>query len=362
MAFTRPSLETIITRVKGDIKSATGLLTILRRSFLDGISKALAGASHMLHGHLTWVSKQIFPDQAEKEYLERWASIWGVGRIAATYAKQTITVTGVDASVLPAGTVLQTSDETQYTVDEDVTISGTTGTGVITCLTAGDIGNNDIGSKLNLVSPVTGVESSVEVAGITVEAEDEESDANLQDRLVARIQQPPSGGTASDYINWAKEVAAVTRAWVFPGHLGEGTVGLSFVLDGETDIIPGGAKVTEVHDYVSAKKPIDAELFTFAPVENTVDLNISIKPNTLAVRDAVTAELTDLFSREGNVAGAYKGVGESYDGVLKLSKINEAVSIAKDEDDHVLNSPTADIDPGTGGLNVLGTITWQTLA
>ena len=64
MPFPRPSLDIIRDRVKGDLRTATGVKAIVRRSFLDVLSKAIAGVSHVLHGHVFHVSKQVFIDQA----------------------------------------------------------------------------------------------------------------------------------------------------------------------------------------------------------------------------------------------------------------------------------------------------------
>jgi len=52
MAFTRPTLPELIARVEGDLKAGLGITTILRRSFLGAISRALAGLSHLLFGFL----------------------------------------------------------------------------------------------------------------------------------------------------------------------------------------------------------------------------------------------------------------------------------------------------------------------
>ena len=362
MAFTRPTLAEIINRVKGDIKDELGVTNLLRRSFLLAFGKALAGVSHMLHGHMFWISRQIFADKAEAEYLERHASIYGLERKAATYGQQSAGATGVNGSVIPAGTLYKRSDDAQYSVDADATIAGGVATVELTALTPGADYNNEVGDTLTPISPVSGVDSTITISAVTVDAEDVETDESFRERLVERIQNPPSGGTAADYIIWAKAVAGVTRAWVFPGHLGAGTVGVSFVEDGETDIIPSPAKVTEVQDYIDTKKPVEADAIVFAPIDQAVDISIAIKPNTVAVRAAVEAELVDLFSREAQVGGAYKQVGETYDGVIKLSKINEAISIAQGEEDHAVSSPVADFDPGTGGIATLGVITWSTLA
>jgi len=70
---------------------------------------------------------------------------------------------------------------------------------------------------------------------------------------------------------------------------------------------------------------------------------------------AVEAELASLIFDE---AGPEDGTGS---GVLLLSHIREAVSIAVGETDHSVTSPTADVEPTTGEIVTLGTITFTTL-
>jgi uncharacterized phage protein gp47/JayE len=148
---------------------------------------------------------------------------------------------------------------------------------------------------------------------------------------------------------------------VFPLYYGVGTVGVAFVEDNDDDIIPVAAKVTEVQNEVDKRKPVHADVTVFAPIPHVVDLTIQLKPNTPSVQAAVQAELADLFKREAEVAGAYETVNTTYTGKISLSKINEAISIADGEEDHVVETPTEDVVPFSGHIAVLGEITWQDL-
>jgi uncharacterized phage protein gp47/JayE len=362
MAFSRPTLSQIIDRIKGDFKSGLGLTTIIRRSFLDIIAKAFGGASHTLHGFIDWASRQLIPDTADDEYLLRWATIWGVERKEAVFAEINIEVTGTTGGTLTAGTIYQRSDGFQYTVDADVVVPASgTEQALIIASEAGEDGNIDDGSIVSLLAPIAGIETDATVDSTSVEGEAQETIDELRERLIERIQEPPSGGTASDYIQYAKEVAGVTRAWVLPGHLGEGTVGLTFVEDNESPIIPSAAKVQEVQDHVDPIKPITADLYVFAPNETQMSPTIKLDPNTAEVQAAVETELEDMLAREAQIRDAYESVGVQYDGIIQLSKINEAISIADGEDDHLLVSPTSDVQPQVGGLVTLGTITFETL-
>ena len=367
MAFNRPTLDQLIERVKTDIKGGLNITTILRRSFLGVISRALAGLSHLLFGFLEWISKQVFPDTAELEYLNRWAAIWGIIRKAATFAELEITITGVTGGVIPANTIYQRSDAVQYYLDAEITIpvSGTI-VGKIIAEVAGDNGNIDAGETVSLLSPIANVDSDALIFSVVIDAEDTEDDDSLRDRLLSRLRQPPLGGAANDYINWALEVPGVTRAWVLPLHLGPGTVGVSFVEDAEDPIIPSPAKVTEVDDYIRERKPVTADLSTFAPIDAPITLTIKIKQNTTEVQDNITKELEDLIKREASLAGSYKGPGETNTGTILLSKINQSISIAVGVEDHEITlingiAPT-NITPSTGELITLGAITWLPLA
>ncbi|HEX7124676.1 MAG TPA: baseplate J/gp47 family protein, partial [Thermodesulfobacteriota bacterium] len=285
MAFQRPTLETLLARIEADLTSRLpGADTRLRRSNLAVLARVHAGAVHGLYGYLAFLARQLFPDQAEAEYLQRWATIWGVTRTPAAAAVGAVTLTGTDWAVVPAGTRLQRGDGVEYTVDADVIIQAGTATAAVTAVEPGAAGNADAGVVLTFVSPIVGVQGTAPVAagGLTGGA-DEESDASLRERLLARIQEPPHGGSAADYVAWAREVAGVTRVWVFPEWMGAGTVGVTFVRDDDADgLIPSAAEVQAVADYLAPRRPVTADVVVFAPIPVALDLTIAIEPDTQA--------------------------------------------------------------------------------
>ena len=83
-----------------------------------------------------------------------------------------------------------------------------------------------------------------------------------------------------------------------------------------------------------------------------VDIPITqLVPNTIAVQQAVRAELEDLFLR-------YRLPGDKVTNArLPISHIREAISGAPGEDDHVLGI-TDDIQFNSRDVPVLGTITF----
>lgn len=369
MAFTRPTLTEIIERIKGDFKTGLSLQTILKRSFLDVFAKAFGGASHTLHGHIEYgLTNKFFPDTGDDETVIRWGTLFNLPRNDATFAQLLVRFTGTTGGTLVAGTVLVRSDGLQYTLDAE-TIVPAAGTvdAQVTCSTEGETGNMADLDELSLQSAVAGVDSTGVVQSTVTEGEDQETIEDYRTRVLERLQNPPSGGTVNDYIAYAKTVTGVTRVWVLPNNLGQGTIGTTFVEDGNApaSIIPSAAKVQEVQEAVDELKPVTADHTCFAPIELEMDPVIALKPNTTAVQNAVIAELNDLLAREAQVRDAinpeFVATGIQYDGKIKLSQINEAISIAAGETDHVLTSPTADVQPSTGGLVTLGTPVFSTL-
>lgn len=349
MPFSRPSLSEIFARIRAGILSR---LTNeqMRRSDAETLGRVVAGTSHELHGHLQFIQQQVIYDTAEAEFLDRWAGIWlPQGRLPAVAATGSVSFTGVNGSVIPSGTPLVRNDGAEFETSASGTISGGTALVPVVALEAGQAGNTLAATVLSLASPITGINSDAAVDGNALTGgADQEDDARLSARLRTRIQQPPHGGAAYDYVNWALEVPGVTRAWVYPNELGLGTVTLRFVRDDDTpSIIPDAGEVAAVQDYIDAVRPVTAALTVVAPDPVPLDFTIELFPNTPEVKAAVEAELTDLLRREAYPAGT-----------ILISRIREAISIAAGEENYVMATPSADVTHTINQIAVMGTITW----
>ena len=352
MPFDRPSLPALVERAESDLSAR--LLDgeqPLRRSVAGVLARVTAGQAHMLYGYLDWLAQQPFPDTAEAEYLARLARIWGIGRKPAVAAAGTVTLQGQPGAVLPAGQELRRDDGTLYRVQADSHAAGATVTASVAALVAGQGGNVAAGQSLMLTSPVAGLQPVAQVTGQGITGGlDAEDDASLRARLLRRIQEPPHGGAAADYVAWALEVPGITRAWVYPGRMGAGTVGVAVVADGlPSGPIPDSTLLAKVQAHLEGVRPVTCEVTVFAPQVLTVPVTVRLVPDSEAVRAAVRAELRDLFARESS-PGA----------VIRVSHLREAVSVSPGEEDHVLQSPTADIVPASHQMPVLGDITFAT--
>ncbi|EGJ50259.1 baseplate J/gp47 family protein [Desulfocurvibacter africanus] len=351
MAWVRPTLKDISGRIEADmIDRLLGGGKLLRSSVAVVLSRVMAGAVHLLYGYLGWQARQLMPDTAESEHLERWAGIWGVTRKAAAFATGLVTFSGADGASIPVGTELQRADGTAYTVTEGASVSGGSATVQVEALEPGAAGNAEAGEALSLVSPLSGVQSSgvVAASGLSGGA-DTESDDALRARLLARLRRTPQGGSADDYAAWALAVPGVTRCWVSPGEMGAGAVSVRVMLDNSyPDGIPQSGDLEAVSAAIEAVRPVTADVYVLAPIPLPVPIDVRITPDTPAIRAAVQAELAALFAREGQPGG-----------MILRTHISEAVSLAAGERDHVLLAPAVDVEPGPGELATLGAITWE---
>lgn len=349
MAFNRPSMPELVERVTTDIESRLpGSDARLRRSNLNVLARVIAAVAHGLYGFIAWVARQVIPDTAELEHLERWAAVWGITRTAATPAVGNVVFTGTTGTVIPAGTLMQRGDGVEFRTSAQTSIAGGTVTTAVAGQLAGADGNTAVASRLVLAAQILGVNATATVAaGGVVGGTDIEGDDSLRERLLFRIRKPPLGGAQHDYEAWAREVAGVTRVWVYPLLMGAGSVGVFFVRDGDASIFPDVAAVAAVAAHIEPLRPVTAKVFVMAPAPLPVNITLRVAPDTSAVRAAVAAELADLFRREA-APGA----------TLLLTHLGEAVSLASGEVTHLITAPTTDVVAGPGQIPALGNITW----
>lgn len=115
-------------------------------------------------------------------------------------------------------------------------------------------------------------------------------------------------------------------------------------------IIPTQADVNAVLAYIAddSRAPVTADVVVVSPIAKRLDITVTgLNPNTQAVRDAVRAELVDLFLRDAEPGGT-----------IRVSRIWEAVSIATGENYHTITSPASDQTAAIGRMFVLGTVTF----
>lgn len=340
--------------MRADFRTRLGIAgSLLRRAMADVLAQVWASVVYLLHGHLDWLSNQLFGDTAEREFLLRLAAMYGITPTAATFATGTVLATGVNGSTISIGDILVRDDGATYEVTVGGVIAGGVKSVTILADVAGLDGNMLTADVLNFETPPTGVDAlaTVETPGIEG-GNDEESTEELRTRYLLRLREPPQGGNDQDYEGWALAVAGVTRVWIYRHESGLGTLAIRFVRDNESPIFPSAPEVATVQAAIDVERPTTAEPTVVAPVDDPIAFTVALTPNTSAVQAAVEAELDDLFFRDAEPGD---GAGR---GTVLLSAIQTAIGVSAGVTDYVLTVPSANVVPALGDLPTRGAMTY----
>jgi len=336
------------------------------RGVFAQIGRAFALELRQTHDHQSWWGAQYFPDTAEDEFTLRHAGIWGVTRRAATNAVGILVIDGTAGTVVPAATEFAASDGTVFATDAVATIGG--GGSVNAAATAVDtgiFGNIEADVGLAPVLPFPALTSvKIDPSGMAGGA-DIETFSSLKEATLERIRQREHGGAGFDYLFWLDREFDVEAVSTLPEWIGRGSVGVAVVMR-VVDAFgraPIQAELDAMLLYLGAPgsslgvRPVTAFVVMVAGIVTPVDISIRIRPDTPAVRTAVS----DAFSRFiATLGDAEDPVNDSPIGaVIELSRISEAISAAAGEYAHDLTVPIAQIVLGNADYPVPGVITFE---
>jgi uncharacterized phage protein gp47/JayE len=364
MPFARPTLTGLRNQAVQDITTSgvPGLDGLLRNSVLRVLAWVMSGLAYSVYGYLDWIARQSVPFTSTDEFLYAWAALVGIYSKDSTPASGLAQFTGTAGLVLPSGAALTRQDGTPYTSTADATVDAT-GVLVVPLIAAvnGAATNCDAGVAMAIASPVAGINSGgVTISPLTGGA-DQESDTDLRTRMLFRYAQPPQGGAASDYIEWALEVPGVTRAWiqasggqvqVYPmldvanaahGGFPQGTDGCAAAESrGPT---ASGDQLT-VAEHIWPVQPVTALVFVAAPVPLPVNVTIAnLDPSTVEMEAEILASLQAAFLTIGEVAGT-----------IYPSQLYAAISGTPGVNRFDMTIPAAPITAPAGALPTMGTL------
>ncbi len=350
MTFAIPTTAELIDEVASYFEGAdfsNGSSPRLRATIEYVLTRVQAQQIKDLYGFLEFISNQAFPDTADEENFWHWAGIWGVFQKTPVAWEGTYEFAGTNGTLIPDGTQLVREDGASYITVGDETIASGIATATIRAELEGEDSECEDGQILELSSPISGVTGAGTVQSTTINGTDLEDHRDGLVRLLARIRTPPSGGGPGDYERWALEVGNNTRAWEFALLEGPNSVSVAFTRDNESPIVPDSTERAETLAYIETKAPItvDVRIITLSAVAVNLVFS-SLTPNTTAVQDAIEEAVKDLLYRSG-------GPGET----ITLSQLNQAISNAAEEIDHVLTAPSANLVFATNEVGVIGTIT-----
>lgn len=310
MAFETPRFEVIRDALLRDILAQAPDADIGPDSDHYVRAAANAAAIEGLYQHQAWIKRQIFPDTADSDYLQRHAGVRSLTKKAAVAAGGVARLTGAPGTSLPAdsalthrgsGESLKTTGDA--TVDEDGSVDIT-----VVAVTLG-ASLNGLTGELTLSAPPLGIDAGATLASPLTGGVDEESDAELLDRLLELIRRPPAGGNKYDYRRWAMEVDGVSDAYVYPLRRGLGTVDIVITSAGG---LPSPQTVDATQAHIDDQRPVTAKhslvlVPTLSPAGVVVRIAIDTAVTTLAAATAqIEAALAQYFAALAPGDTAYK--------------------------------------------------------
>lgn len=339
-------------------------------------AKVIAGNAWEVIGFAAYIQKQMFAHTApDIESLMLHGNEFGIAREPAAPADGNVGFTVTDDIVVVTGAILQRADGVRYSVTAGgaLATSGTLTVPVV-ALTDGKTTNAEGGTPLSIISGVTTTSTTAPTAEVGTDGlrlgADLEDLESFRAKILFRKRNPPHGGSASDYVIWAGQVAGVSfyldrpTVYVERLHNGAGTVRVfPLMYDLYANGIPAAGDVARVQDYIETVRPAGAKVTVAAPVAVPVNVTIEgLQPNTTAVQEAVLAELRDTFQRLSRPAGIDDSFGSmpylASPFSFSLSWIWQAVANATGEQRHKITSPSNDVALSPGQMATLGTVTF----
>ena len=365
MAWSTPTLRQVRIMIRDDIMAALSGAVLIGNSVMRVMSDAQAGLAHLVLRYIDWLARQFLPDTAETEWLDRHGDIWlvnadgSVGRKPATLATGIVILTGVAGTIVASGTQLEGVD-VSYETTEQVTLGSDETHVAVRALDGGTAGNLEADETLSLIDETFGIDSLATVV-VLEGGVDEESDALLRARVLFRIQRPPMGGDADDYVAWTLAVPGVTRAWASPLEMGMGTVTVRFMMDAlrvADGGFPNASDIADVKAYLDIKRPVAVkDFFVEAPLPEPISFTISnLDLDGASTRAAIEVSVRAMLHERGAPGYARNGVPQEAQ-VIYAAWVSEAILNSAGVnyfdlimEDHLMPSP--------GHMAVLGSVAY----
>lgn len=215
--LTTPRLADLRTSLRASLRTSLGDGVQLGQTRVLGrIVDAIAPILADIAGLTQALYDAFDPDAAEGEHLDNLCAIVGVTRIAADYSTGTITVAGVNGTVIPSGSIVRIPNGARFETTANATISGGVATIAIRAEDTGPV-EADADAISSIVTSVSGWTS------ITASSEISTAEGNLgrnvetDEELRVRREQSLSiigGGTDAAIRARLLEVSGVDAAVV----------------------------------------------------------------------------------------------------------------------------------------------------
>lgn len=344
------SIEDIYAELKTECQNRMGLaindsgdMAIRLRAFAAQIFSLLVQQDYLY--------RQVFPQTASGENLDRHAELRGLERRQAVKAAGVIRFFLSEAdsknTTIPAGMSCTTDAGEEFITTQPGTIAA----GDLFCdvsaeaKTAGASGNVPAGSVTEMMLAPAGVAACTNPQDFYGGA-DAETDSGLRARTIASYRTLPNGANAAYYENTVLAVDGIAGVSVLPKNRGAGTVD---VIISATDGLPSQELINEVSARLDADREICVDILVSEPDTEEVDVTLSVLPEDGFTFDEVKPRVQEAITYffNGTLLGKSVYMARLYSLVLAV----EGVKNLK------FTSPTEDVNIGAAVLPKLSSLT-----
>lgn len=285
-----------------------GQSSTLRKGVLKVLAHVLGAMLYMMTLIAKRIWKNRFVSTCDDSALDGFGAEYGIPHKAPVCASGKAKVTladGTGSFEIEQGTALiDPVTKKEYEVITTTTVSASNLFVPVAATHYGADSDVSAGAVLEFRdSDVEGVES-IESAGIVGgKLEGVEIDGEVQvwgelaeeyrARLLNRVQNPPHGGAANDYWQWAMSFPFVTDAYVFANNPNSNSVTIALANYSAVDLSVSADQASEVSDYIcdDSRRPITADVRVLGVTAVNVGISARVSPFNESVKENVTAAI-----------------------------------------------------------------------
>lgn len=325
--------------IRDEILSKVTLTDTREGSFASDVVSPISYEMEKTYNQFDRMLGIVFLDTSAGTYIDDRGKEYGIIRKEGTCAKGEVTFTGEKDVEIPIGTLCATVGGLMFEVLEGGVIpEGGTITLPVEAQEPGDKYNVLAGSVRVLPTSIFGVTAVTNDAKMLGGSE-RETDAELVERILLKLQSPATSGNVYHYKLWAMNVEGVGNVKVFPLDNGPGTVTVMPITSSGRS--PDEEIIQRVEEYIEEQRPIGATVTVMAPAEKMINVAASVEITT-----AVTVE---------TVKEAYGKLLEEYikSSVFKLSTVDYFKCLSMFYDiEGVVSVKTFTINGGTESISI----------
>lgn len=322
----------ILEGIKNDLSKTEGTLTY------DSVAPVAIEIS-TLYGELDRILTQGYLPTSSGQFLDLKAGEHGIERKQGNKSKGILKIQGETGSIVPKDTMVSTNSGLTFKITEEVVVG-------IEGHVLASIEAMEIGSRYNV--PSNSIRTiNLSLAGVvnvfnenpTVEGYDIETDEQLLDRLLLKVQKPATSGNKYHYLQWAKEIQGIGDAVVYPRWNGPMSVKIVLVDNNNMPVV--SEKVAEVKKHIEDLRPIGADVTVLSAAG--LEMNIEATVELEAGADKKVVE--DIFKER--LLEYFKGISLE-NGKVYYSKVGSILMGVEG----VVNYPSLTVNGGNSDVSL----------